>query len=714
MMESGFRRVSHFSLCCLGTTTLVAALMSGSTKAQDEFSLDGEDYLSELPVVLTVTRLPQSKAELPMAVTVIDREMIEASGAVELSDLFRMVAGFQVGHYHDTDGSRVAVTYHGNTDQYSRRMQVLIDGRSVYTWGTGGAEWTDLPVAIDDIERIEVSRGPNGVANGSNAFLGVINIITRHTAGLQGSHVRLTVDEDQYREALLSHSAATGDVTYRITGSYKADNGFDDYTSPNGNFYQLNDDTQTAALTFRGDYRAGVNDYWTAQIGGAAGPREAGFDGDVIDPTRERDVRTFYQQLQWKHVIDSESEINAQIYHNLHKVEDKFKTAALSEIYTYLYEDACIPVATVPECALYPFDANDLLLLVGVTDQTLPRNTTLQSERYDLEVSHRLRLSDSLRLVWGGELRLDEVTAADYFDTGDSYQHHLSRLFFNGEWKPTASWVVNLGDMVEQSDMVGTLHSPRLAVNRLLGSRGYIRLSASRAYRIPTAVEEKSHFTMRYADGTLFHTLYDAAGGIDPERIESTELAFGAEGKNAGYEVKLFREDISDEIGSARNDLYPQPHWTMAKVGERTVNGAELQLKARTEESLISLAYSYSRVSGHRVNVINFGGVPGVEKVIDVDDSVPRYTLNALISQRLGNKLWAGINYYSVSPMEYYSGDLTNGIQSLDATISKKFSLSDKAAEIKMGLTNLLGTYYDFEEETISQRQVFLTMKMDF
>ncbi|MCW8919562.1 MAG: TonB-dependent receptor plug domain-containing protein, partial [Gammaproteobacteria bacterium] len=552
--------------------TLALMGLCGFACAGKAVAFEGEDYLLDIPVVLNITRLPQSMDELPTAVTVIDREMIEASGALELSDLLRLVAGFQIGHYHDTDGPRTAVTYHGNTNQYSRRMQVLIDGRSIYTWGTGGAEWTDLPLVIDDIERIEVSRGPNGVTYGSNAFLGVIHIITRHPSTQQGSRATVTLDDDQYRETTLRYGGGGGDFTYRLSGSYKEDDGFEAYTATDGNHYELNDDNRTAALTFRGDYRGGVNDYLTMQFGGASGPREVGETTDVSSPVRERQNSTHYQQLKWQHIIDSESEINAQLYHNSHKVEDSYQTALLSDIYSELL-GVTVPPAMVPFIDPY-----------GKSDQTLPVDTSMQSERYNLELSHRFRLNDSTRLVWGGELRLDEVTAADYFDTGASYRHHLSRLFFNGEWKPAARWVVNLGEMMEQSSMVGTLHSPRLAVNRLVGETGYARVSAGRAYRMPTATEEYANYTLRYADGTPFMLLYESQGGLEPERIDSVEFAMGAERGGASYELKIFREEITDEIDAVKDGDV----WIMAQVGNTTVEGAEIQLKARTADSLLS------------------------------------------------------------------------------------------------------------------------------
>ena len=132
------------------------------------------DFLGEMPVVLSVSRLRQPASEAPSSTTVIDRETIRASGFLEIADLFRLVPGFYVGR---VNGNHPVVSYHGLTGEYSPRLQVLIDGRSVYSQLFGGAEWSDLALSIDDIERIEIVRGPNAASFGSNAFFGVINII---------------------------------------------------------------------------------------------------------------------------------------------------------------------------------------------------------------------------------------------------------------------------------------------------------------------------------------------------------------------------------------------------------------------------------------------------------------------------------------------------------------------------------------------------------
>jgi iron complex outermembrane receptor protein len=87
-------------------------------------TLSEQDILQEFPIVLSASRLSQPLSETPNAMTVIDRNMIKASGFRSVADLFRLVPGMYVG---DLDGHTPIVEYHGSNDQYSRRMKVLVD-----------------------------------------------------------------------------------------------------------------------------------------------------------------------------------------------------------------------------------------------------------------------------------------------------------------------------------------------------------------------------------------------------------------------------------------------------------------------------------------------------------------------------------------------------------------------------------------------------------
>ena len=118
----------------------------------------------EMPVVLSATRLKQAVADAPASITIIDRQMISQSGAREIPDLLRLVPGMVVGYEKGWDAF---VSYHGTSADMARRMQVLIDGRSVFQPSLAFVDWIGLPLELDDIDRIEVVRGPNAAAYGS-------------------------------------------------------------------------------------------------------------------------------------------------------------------------------------------------------------------------------------------------------------------------------------------------------------------------------------------------------------------------------------------------------------------------------------------------------------------------------------------------------------------------------------------------------------------
>ena len=135
---------------------LVLAQAFSSPLLADDLFLDSET----LPPVLTATRLKQSPAAVPGSMTVIDSALISASGARDNSELLRLVPGMMGGNI---SGNQAAVNYHGTNATEARRMQVLIDGRSVYRAGLATVDWSDIPVAMEDIERIDDFYASQGV-----------------------------------------------------------------------------------------------------------------------------------------------------------------------------------------------------------------------------------------------------------------------------------------------------------------------------------------------------------------------------------------------------------------------------------------------------------------------------------------------------------------------------------------------------------------------
>ena len=160
------------------TLTILSLFSTSSPAFVYSAELDENQLESvSVPEVLTPVRLKQPHTEVPASVTVIDPDMIAASGVRELPEVLRLIPGMVVSARSGWD---YVVSYHGTNRRNSHRMQVLIDGRSIYQAGLATIDWSDIPLAMEDIERIEVTRGPNTAAYGANAFLGIINIITKH------------------------------------------------------------------------------------------------------------------------------------------------------------------------------------------------------------------------------------------------------------------------------------------------------------------------------------------------------------------------------------------------------------------------------------------------------------------------------------------------------------------------------------------------------
>src|SRR5690606_30570420 len=178
----------------------------------------------ELPTVLSATRLQQDPAEVPGSMTVLDPELIRASGARSIPEMLRLVPGMHLGYRR---GNQANLNYHGTNVTEARRLQVLVDGRSVYRSGLATVDWAELALAIEDIDRIEVFRGPNTAAYGANALMGVINIVTRLPLDDHGTTLSFTRGNRGVQDWYASHSA--GDLTHnwRLSLSQQRDDGFD-------------------------------------------------------------------------------------------------------------------------------------------------------------------------------------------------------------------------------------------------------------------------------------------------------------------------------------------------------------------------------------------------------------------------------------------------------------------------------------------------------
>ncbi|MGZ8187668.1 MAG: TonB-dependent receptor plug domain-containing protein [Methylosarcina sp.] len=145
------------------------------------YDMEIEDLMKV--TVTSVSKKAQPLSDASAAIFVISNEDIKRSGATNLPDALRMAPGIDVARI---DANKWAVSSRGFNGRFSNKLLVLIDGRSIYTQSFSGVYWENQDVMLEDVDRIEVIRGPGAALWGANAVNGVINIITKHSADTQG------------------------------------------------------------------------------------------------------------------------------------------------------------------------------------------------------------------------------------------------------------------------------------------------------------------------------------------------------------------------------------------------------------------------------------------------------------------------------------------------------------------------------------------------
>ena len=231
---------------------LIALMHAGITLAQEpgvvEFDADplqdvldlDLEQLSQAEVVVpamqtvvsSVSRQESTVGRSPAAVFVITPEMIRRSGATNVPELLRMVPGVEVAHINSHGW---AITARGFNLALASKLLVQIDGRAVYTQVFNGVFWDDQDVVLQDIERIEVIRGPGATVWGANAVNGIINIITKHADATQGTLLYVGVGTEEREFSTVRYGGQIGDdLHWRMYGKQFERDGL--YDSIDGQF----------------------------------------------------------------------------------------------------------------------------------------------------------------------------------------------------------------------------------------------------------------------------------------------------------------------------------------------------------------------------------------------------------------------------------------------------------------------------------------------
>lgn len=696
---------------------LVLALVFSSPLLADDLFLDGEP----LPQVLTATRLKQSPAAVPGSMTVIDSQLITASGARDISELLRLVPGMMVGNI---SGNQAAVNYHGTSASEARRMQVLIDGRSVYRAGLSTVDWSDIPVPMDDIERIEVFRGPNTVSYGANALMAVVNIITRRPADSHGSRMKIIRGQRDINDYYASQGLGWDSGDLRLSLSGLQDDGFD--SDRNGADYRdsrrLNRINLAVSQTL--DERQSIDWQLNAKDGSNQRPytyrpvfsgiTDAGNNSDVVAKTYAGSLRwnldvdpdhSLYiqgtaqhwdRQQTWR-ACDAEVSFSPELT-RLWQLNPNYTEALARNIARFTTTGAPPGPAAERELGnqvLGQWNNGARQTLCGDIDQST------RESRFDLELQDTLSLSDSLRLVSGLNYRYDRADSETYFN--GTLNDTTWRAFGQLEWRATEHWLLQGGAMFEDTRLIGSSLTPRLAVNYLINPRHGLRAVYSEAIRSPDMFENNVDWSYRVTNlrpsaygqsSARYFVRTRGPGDLEQEHMRSRELGYNGYFIELGLalDVKVFHDEISGMISEPlRNNQYIASNANQARF-----TGAETQMDwsiNRTDR--LRLTYAY----------------------VDAHASNPEDELQT--ARNSGSAGWLrdwghGWN----SALFYYGDDALNGyrFERVDTRIAKRIQLGKASLELAGVLQQRLDHQpTTFIDNQYDQRQVmYFSAQLEF
>ncbi|MCG8608910.1 MAG: TonB-dependent receptor plug domain-containing protein, partial [Pseudomonadales bacterium] len=200
---------------------LLVTLFAPLTFAQKKLLIDVKGTSLQELMNLKITSLSKKSeplSEAPAAVYVLTRDDIIRSGANHLPEVLRYVPGVEVARISATQW---AISIRGFNSNSANKLLVMIDGRSVYSPLYSGVLWEEKDVLMEDVERIEVVRGPGGTLWGANAVNGVINIITRSAQDAEGSHIKVGAGRVERGIVQLRHEQAVTDHQFvRVYGKF--------------------------------------------------------------------------------------------------------------------------------------------------------------------------------------------------------------------------------------------------------------------------------------------------------------------------------------------------------------------------------------------------------------------------------------------------------------------------------------------------------------
>ncbi len=452
--------------------------------------------------VTSVSRKEQTLSKTGAAVFVVTQDDIRRSGAANIPDVLRMVPGVTVARI---DANAWAITIRGFNSRYSDKILVLIDGRSVYSPGFSGVYWDQIDVPLEDIERIEVIRGPGGTVWGANAMNGVINIITLSSKATQGG---LVVAEAGSQESggLVQYGGKAG-----ANGTYSV---FDKYSLADSSINPAGGTAADGSHAFHAGFRLDLapSPLDSVMIQGDLFKSAAGQTLTQILSNDLPVVATFNDpvtvgsgglQARWLHTLQNGSDTSLNVYYNH----------------------------------------------VNRLDQGVDEN----SDTFDFDFQHHIRLNSRNDLVWGLGYRVTGDNLTSGYAVRFSPAQRTDRLysaFAQDEITLARSVWLTIGSKLEHNSYTGFEYEPSAQLVWAPNARQTIWLSASQAIRQPSRQDTDLQYDAAIVPlGGASFGVVEAIGNqsVNVEQLRDYEAGYRAQiTKRFSLDAAAFRSYYSN------------------------------------------------------------------------------------------------------------------------------------------------------------------------
>jgi len=396
----------------------------------------------EIPMVISASRREEPASRAPNAVSIITADQIHQSGMMTLGDLLRLAVGVDVGQI---DGWTHAIGVRGLHGKWANSTLVLMDGRTIYNPAWGGVAWGYQPILLEDIERIEVVRGPGGAAWGANAANGVINIITKKPKDTQGFFLSQTLTSRLDSLTHLRYGVSEGPLDLRLSAGYDSMPEVGVRHGPgNHDFLRL------PRVNLRSTYHLDEERFLDLDAGYADGVMGSGAEVPLLSGIPFAGARWFPQS----HFL--------RLRYTEEKAPDN-----LWYIQYFLNRET--------------FDESDGGVWVRHT-------------QHDVEAQRVQPLGDRHTLMYGGNIRVDLLTNGDppggagtqgvRLDNGRSHNHQAG-LFIQDRYELNDHWAFVAGARADRNSYTGWEWASRGSVLYYPAPEHTFRVSVARAFRTP-------------------------------------------------------------------------------------------------------------------------------------------------------------------------------------------------------------------------------------